>query len=103
MKTELINVVKQLRKLMQRQDEYIDSIPREFQEVVQDNEYSNCASMQVDIMLQALFGTKYYEEVCWFLYEFEAGKSKGPHVRLPCGTHYCFLTDDDYYTYLETQ
>lgn len=103
MKPELIQVVKELRNLMQRQDQYIESIPREFQELVQDNEYSFCGSMQVDVLLQALFDTKYYHEVCWFLYEFTPGKSQGPHVRLPCGTHYTFLTDDDYYAYLETQ
>lgn len=103
MKPELINLVKQLRTSMQLQEEYIDKLPREFQELLFDNEYTSQLDFQRDELIKAVFGDKYYEEVCWFLYEFEAGKSQGPHVRLPCGTHYIFLTDDDYYTYLETQ
>ena len=102
MKPELINVVKQLRKLTQRQDQYIESLPREFQEVVQDNEYTNCASMQTDVVLKELFGSEMYEDVCWFLYEFTPGKSPGPHI-IVNGTEYFLLSDDDYYEYLKYQ
>lgn len=103
MKPELINLVKQLRASMQRQDEYINKLPREFQELLLDNTYSNYADIQRDQLMKAVFGDEYYEEVCWFFYEFEAGKTSGPHCRLPCGTEYTFKTDEDYFKYLEQQ
>ena len=102
MKQELIEVVKQLRINSKRQDAYIDSIPREFQELLLDNTYSNLAGMQCDVLLKALVGDM-YEDISWFLYEFTAGKSKGPHCITEDGTEYTYKTDEDYYRYLETQ
>lgn len=103
MKPEIIDVIKQLRELMQQQDAYIDSIPNEFQELVQDNAYANAQGLQIDVLLKALLGTgEMYEDVMWFFYEFTPGKTPGPHIVVN-GTEYFLLSDEDYYTYLRYQ
>lgn len=103
MKPELIAVVKQLRKLMQQQDAYLDSIPPEFQELVQDNGYAAAQGLQIDVLLKALVGSgEMYEDIMWFFHEFTPGKTPGPHI-IVNGTKYCLLTDDDYYEYLRYQ
>jgi len=95
-----IAALRKIRKSMQQQDLYISKLPKEFQELMFDNDYANQASHQVDVLLKALFGSL-YEDVAWFLYEFEAGKTPGPHLRLATGAEYVFLTDEDYFKYLE--
>ena len=102
MKRELIEVVKQLRQSMQRQDEYLAELPREFQEMLFDNAYSNYFEIQRDQLMQALFGNEMYEDIMWFLYEFTPGKSTGPHIIVD-GKEYVLLSDEDYYRYLEEQ
>lgn len=97
-----LHALRQIRVSMQRQDEYLATLPQEFQQVVFDNTYANQASHQQDVLLKALFGDL-YEDVLWFLYEFTPGKTAGPHVVTQDGTGYIFLTDEDYYTYLEQQ
>lgn len=101
MNQNLINVVKQLRESTKQQESYLYALPREFQELLVDNEYTNQYDIQRTAMIQALFGDL-TEDIEWFLYEFEPGKSKGPHLRYPDGTEFTFTTDDDYYKYLET-
>jgi hypothetical protein len=55
--------------------------------------------MQIDILMNELFGV-HAEEVYWFLYEFQEGKSSGPHAIEADGTKYTFKTNEDYYEYL---
>jgi hypothetical protein len=97
-----IQVVKELRLSMQAQDNYLAKLPREFQELLFENEYANLQDTQRDQLMRTLFA-EHYEDVMWFLYEFTAGKSTGPHVISQDGTKYTFRNDNDYYTYLETQ
>lgn len=101
MTPDKIEVIKKLRISQLLQQAYVDGLPREFQELLIDNEYANEQDKQKHVLIEALF-PDYAEDVYWFLYEFEAGKTRGPHLRLPCGTEYTFHTDADYFKYLET-
>ena len=101
MDKELINIVRTIKNLDEQAMEYADSIPIDLRLFVMDNEYVNIMSRQKDLLLEGLFG-EYAEDVCWFLYEFKAGKHKGPHLILADGTEYTYNSNEDYYEYLET-
>ena len=101
MKKELIDVVRKIRQLDKRQQEYIDNIPADIKAAFFDNSYVNDLAMKNDILLTALFGETVSEDIFWFLYDYKEGSS-GPHVEYPDGTQFTFTTDDDYYKYLET-
>ena len=102
MSPELVKVVRELRQLQLKQAAYLDALPREFQELLFDNEYTSHLEVQRSLLLQSTFGDL-CEDVEWFLYEFEPGRTRGPHVITPDGTKHSFETDEDYYTYLATQ
>lgn len=102
MKQELIDVVRRLKDWDTKQDEYIKTIPSDIGTAFFDNEYTNLMSLQKDMLIRALFGDM-AEDVMWFLYEFKAGKSAGPHCILADGTKYTYNTNEDYYAYLESQ
>jgi len=102
MKPELIEVVKKLKESIEQQDQYIDSLPSEFRELILDNKYVNSHIQNVDTLMSELFGDM-YEDVNWFLYEFKAGSSTGPHCIHPDGTVYTYKSNDDYYEYLKSQ
>ena len=103
MKTELIDVLKKIRKINVDQDKYLDSIPRDLRSSVFDNKFAALEGSKNDVIMQSLFGD-FYEDVCWFLYEFDTLKLplSTPHI-VADGKEYFFKTDDDYYKYLENQ
>lgn len=100
MKQELIDVVRKLKDWDTEQEQYIKTIPYDIASVFFDNQYINLMSMQKDLLISQLFGDM-AEDVMWFLYEFEAGKSPGPHCILADGTEYVYNTNEDYYAYLK--
>jgi hypothetical protein len=100
MKQELIDVVRKLKDWDTEQEEYLKSIPSDIKSVFFENQYTNLLSMQKDLLIDQLFGDM-AEDVFWFLYEFEAGKSPGPHCILADGTEYVYNTNEDYYAYLK--
>lgn len=100
MKKELIDVVRKIRNLNKRQEEYLDKIPSDIRDAFFDNSYVNDMSMKNDILMLALFGDIVVEDVFWFLYEYKEG-SAGPHVSLDSEDTLTFNTDEDYYKYLE--
>lgn len=100
MKQDLIDVVKALRKNMQEQDAYLDSLPGDISGMFFDNKYVTLQRVQCDILREALFG-KAMPDVEWFLFEFVAGRSPGPHCVHEDGTEYTFKTDDDFYQYMK--
>lgn len=100
MKKELIPILKKIKEIEHKQNDYLDSVPSDISSVVFDNEYANMNGIKFDIVLQALFGD-YIEEVYWFLYEFKPGKSLGPHITVD-QKEYTFKDEQDYYDYLET-
>jgi hypothetical protein len=101
MKKELIDVVRKLRNLNKRQEDYLNKIPSDIRDAVFDNSYVNDLSMKNDILMSALFDEVVVEDIFWFLYEYREG-SEGPHIKRPDGVEFTFNTDEDYYTYLKT-
>lgn len=102
MNPKLINTVRQLKQLVTEQHKYLDSVPPDIACFLIDNSYTERLRQQVDLVIAQLFGDM-AEDVCWFLYEFEAGQSPGPHVILADGKAYTYITDEDYYEYLKNE
>ncbi len=100
MNKELIDVVRKLKEFDIEGENYRMSIPSDINWVFFDNRYVNGLQMQKDMLIDLLFGDM-ADDVSWFLYEFEAGKSTGPHCITADGTEHFYHTDDDYYKYLE--
>jgi len=100
MSPELIEVVKTLKQLDRRAEEYVKTIPPEFSSIIYDNEYANSNGMKSDLLIRALFGGN-SEEIFWFLYEWKDGK-KSPQIWLADGTPIILETEEQYYKYLET-
>jgi len=44
--------------------------------------------------------TESYEDIFWFLHEFEAGKTPGPHIIHKDGTEFTFNYNEDFYKYM---
>ena len=99
MEQKLIDVVKRLKTDEEEMSKYLDSIPSDIRDGFFDNFYANAQVLQRDYLVDVLFGVM-AEDVQWFLYEFIAGKSPGPHCVLPDGTEFTYNTNEDYYEYL---
>jgi hypothetical protein len=102
MKTELIDVLKKIRKLNTDQDSYLDSVPRDLRCSVFDNKFAELEGLKYDMLMQTLFGDL-YEDVCWFLYEFNPNNLSinSPHI-VDNDKEYTFKSDDDVYEYFKT-
>ena len=100
MKKELIDIVRKLKDMDAERVKYLETIPQDISAAFFDNVYVNLLYKQSDMLIDALFGD-HAEDVTWFLYEFTAGKSAGPHCILADGTEYTYNTNEDYYAYLE--
>lgn len=100
MKSELIEIVRNLKSYDLYMKKYLDRIPTDIRSIVFDNEYTGYLSSQTSMLIEQLFD-EYTEDIMWFLYEFKVG-SAGPHIVDPDGTEYTFYTDEDYYHYLES-
>jgi len=99
MKQELILLVRKLKDMEEEMDQYIDTVPLDLRQVLFDNSYVNGMALQRDRLVEALFGDM-AEDIFWFLCEFKAGRSPGPHVILKDGTEFTFNYNEDYYKYL---
>jgi hypothetical protein len=102
MNRELIGVVRQLRASDIKQDKYICSVPADINSIFFESEYFEQCHIQRTLLIRALFGD-YTESVEWFLYEFEPGKTPGPHCIHADGTEFVYETDEDFYKYLERE
>lgn len=100
MKQELIDVVRKLKYLDNEMDAYMKTIPNDIAIAFMDNTYVNNLYTQKEVLINALFGDM-AEDVSWFLFEFQAGKSLGPHLITEEGKEYFYHTDEDYYEYLK--
>lgn len=99
MKQELILLVRKLKDMEEEMDQYIDTVPSDLRQVLFDNSYVNGMALQRDRLVEALFGDM-ADDIFWFLCEFKAGKTPGPHVILEDGTEFTFNYNEDYYKYL---
>jgi hypothetical protein len=102
MKPELIDVVRKLKYLDNEMDAYLNTVPSDIGCVIFDNGYVNSLYTQKELLINALFGDM-AEDVSWFLFDFQAGKSPGPHCITKDGKEYFYHTDEDYYDYLKDQ
>jgi hypothetical protein len=100
MKPELIAIVKQLKEKKEAQDVYFQTIPTDLRVSVIDNKYVNLLETTVQILTDKLFeGIE--EDIYWFLYDFEAGRTEGPHIIDAKGKQWTFKTNKAYYKYLK--
>ena len=99
MKNEMILVVRHLKEMQEKMEQYLSSIPPDLNSVFFDNVYVNCLQVQTDRLIGELF-TESYEDIFWFLHEFEAGKTPGPHIIRKDGTEFTFNYNEDFYKYL---
>lgn len=97
MKEELITMLKEVRKLRQEADEYLDKLPNDLSLYVMDNTYTTAVSMIGDKSLKMIFGDM-NEDISWFLYEFTPKEE--PQLWLADGTPITLKSDEDYYEYL---
>ena len=96
-----IAVVKALKDLQEQGGEYIDSVGSEFIGIIMDNEYCNTRGLMIDVLSRAFFKDMDCD-VSWFLYDFKAGTTIGPHLITSDGINWTFHTNEDYYEYLRT-
>jgi hypothetical protein len=100
MKQELIDLVRELKEVKKEKDFYLASIPSDLSVSVFDNKYVELLEMTIQILTNSVFhGVE--EDVYWFLYDFEAGRSEGPHIIDATGKEWFIRSDDDYYEYLK--
>jgi hypothetical protein len=100
MKPELIDIVRQLKEINEAQDAYSQTIPADLRVSVFDNKYVNLLETKAQILTDKLFeGIE--EDIYWFLYDFEAGRTEGPHIIDATGKKWTFKTNKDYYKYLK--
>ena len=101
MKQEMILVVRHLKEMQEKMEKYISSIPPDLNSVFFDNVYVNCLQVQTDRLIGEYFNeSNVYEDIFWFLHEFEAGKTPGPHIIRKDGIKFTFETNEDFYKYL---
>ena len=101
MKQDLILVVRHLKEMQEKMESYLNTIPPDIRTPFFDNEYVSCLHVQRDRLIGELFKeSDAYEDVFWFLHEFEAGKTPGPHIVRPDGMEFTFNYNEDFYKYL---
>jgi hypothetical protein len=100
MKPELIAIVKQLKETREALDVYLDSVPSDLRVSVCDNKFVDLLETMVHLLTDKVFES-FKEDIYWFLYDFEAGKTNGPHIIDATGQKYTFKTNKAYYKYLE--
>jgi hypothetical protein len=100
MKEELIDIVCKLKEIKDAKDAYLESVPADLRFSVFDNKYVDLMDTTVQMLTDKVF-EGFEEEIYWFLYEFEAGKTEGPHVIDHIGREWTFKSNKDYYEYLK--
>lgn len=98
MDIKLIEVVKKLKALDTKGNDYVNSLPQPFDMCVIDNDYSSSLISSFHIMLKEIF-KEHEEDIAWFLYEWKPG-NKEPQIWLADGTAIIVETEDQYYEYL---
>ena len=69
-------VFRQIVKLHNEADQWIDKVPSDINAAFFDNTYVNALRMQIDLLMTACFG-EYTESVEWFLHEWKPGYEVG--------------------------
>lgn len=69
-------VFRQLYMRNVEREQYIDSIPREFREVILFNKYVDSLVHDCNLLVDCVFG-EHADSVNWFLYEWQPGYEVG--------------------------
>jgi hypothetical protein len=99
MRKELIDVVRELKRLNNVAEDFVEEVPYCIASSIFDNDYANAKGLSVELLIRALFQDD-TEEIFWFLYEFKPKPT--PQLWLADGTAIAFTCEEDYYKYLET-
>lgn len=102
MKQNLIDIVRTLKDSLTKQDTVLSNAPGYYGIAIMDNPYVDEFKVQLSALMPALFGEA-NDDINWFLFEFTAGKSPGPHCIEKNGTAHTYHTNEDYYTYLKNE
>jgi hypothetical protein len=98
MKSELIELVKQLRYDIDKGRDYLSQIPMDIRSSIFDNKYTSILDRSASLMRKIVFG----KDTCtieWFLYDWVPGNTE-PQMWVS-GTPYIFETAEQFYKYLE--
>jgi hypothetical protein len=98
MKQELIEIVKQLKELIDSQDDYLETVPEDIRDLLFDNKYAALQDLKLQLVMEKLF-EDVDEDIYWFLYDFEAGAVGGPHI-IKESKEYYIKSNEEYYEYL---
>ena len=96
-----IDTLRKIRALYDKQQIYTDKLPREFYDLIVDNEYINNSQLMVDRLADAYFG-ELADDVCWFIYEWKPHDDDRPDITIE-GREYGIKTEEDYYAYLKEE
>lgn len=55
-----------------KREQYLDTVPKDIQAAIFDNEYINSTYIDYEMLLQKVFD-EHYEAIAWFLYEWKPG------------------------------
>ena len=66
---------RKLYELKQARFAYLDTVPRDIQSALFDNEFVNTLDTTIQILIEKVFGESYGIE--WFLYEWKPGMEVG--------------------------
>lgn len=102
MHENLIKLIKEIRELDQKAEEYINKLVYPIDMFMVDNEHSNCQSLIQSKLMREVFGDM-YEDVTWFLYEWKPGYTITTGANTPEEKTYVIETEENYYKYLEAQ
>jgi hypothetical protein len=70
-------IFKRLYSNLKKRDQFVDTLPPYFQEVVFDNDYSTLLQDDNFMMIEKIFGD-HTEAIMWFMYEWTPGMKSYP-------------------------
>ncbi len=92
--TNKLALLKQLRELQTKTNEYVDSLSNDIGTFLIDNKYSDGINRMNDLLIDAAFGDLSYD-ASYFLYEWRPGFN----ITEADGTEWVLDTEEDYYKY----
>lgn len=70
---EYSTMIHTLHALNDKQQDYIDRIPRDIRDAIFDNEYTAAYSEMVNSVMKAALPQNLYDDTQWLLYEWKPG------------------------------
>lgn len=92
------HVVRALDASKRKANAYLDNLPSEFSTLLTNNVYSDAFFEQIQVLAKALF-EEIWDDVDWFLSEWQPGFTITTHVDTPQEIDYEIKSVDDYLAY----